>query len=86
MLVPLLGQSGFTNAQINETGSKAAYSTPEAEGISSRDILNFVEALEVAQPDAIHSVMLRRHGHLFVLSYPPEAYRQYHTEVSHPSV
>ncbi len=38
------------------------FGTPEAEGISSRAILDFVEALEKEQPDAIHSIMLRRHG------------------------
>ena len=39
-----------------------AYSTPEAGGISSSAILDFVEALEREQKDAIHSIMLRRHG------------------------
>jgi len=38
------------------------YSTPEAMGISSSAILDFVEALEREQKDAIHSIMLRRHG------------------------
>jgi len=37
-------------------------STPEAEGISSGAILNFIEAAEKEQPDALHSVMILRHG------------------------
>lgn len=37
-------------------------STPEAEGISSGAILDFVEALDNEMPDQIHSLMLRRHG------------------------
>jgi CubicO group peptidase (beta-lactamase class C family) len=61
-LIPLLGLSSCTTPQNKYTTSTPAYCTPEEAGISSRDILNFVEALEEAQPDAIHSVMLRRHG------------------------
>jgi len=52
VLVCLLGLSTFAYAQ----------STPEEQGISSRSVLQFIEALEKAQPDAIHSVMIRRHG------------------------
>jgi len=52
ILVCLLGLSTFSIAQ----------STPEEQGISSRSIVQFIEALEEAQPDAIHSVMIRRHG------------------------
>ncbi len=37
-------------------------SSPEAQGISSRAILDFVEALDEEMPDEIHSMMLRRHG------------------------
>lgn len=37
-------------------------STPEAEGISSQAILNFVESAEKEQPDALHSFILVRHG------------------------
>lgn len=37
-------------------------STPEAEGISSEGILNFIEAAEKEQPDALHSMMIVRHG------------------------
>ncbi len=42
--------------------NEQAFSTPEAEGISSRAILDFVEALDHEMPDQIHSMMLRRHG------------------------
>lgn len=52
ILVCLLGLSSFAIAQ----------DTPEEQGISSRSIVKFIEALEKAQPDAIHSVMIRRHG------------------------
>jgi CubicO group peptidase (beta-lactamase class C family) len=52
ILVCLLGLSTFAIAQ----------DTPEEQGISSRSIVKFIEALEKAQPDAIHSVMIRRHG------------------------
>ncbi|MBN2003042.1 MAG: serine hydrolase [Anaerolineae bacterium] len=37
-------------------------STPEAQGIASQTILDFVEALETALPEALHSLMLVRHG------------------------
>ena len=63
-LIPLLGIDACTTAQSNATNSTIGHSTPEEAGISSRDILHFVEALEAAQPDAIHSVMLRRHGNI----------------------
>jgi len=52
ILVCLLGLSTLTLAQ----------DTPEDQGISSRSIVEFFEALEKAQPDALHSVMIRRHG------------------------
>jgi CubicO group peptidase (beta-lactamase class C family) len=37
--------------------------TPEAEGLSSAQLLAFVEALE-SKIDAVHSVMVLRHGHV----------------------
>lgn len=37
-------------------------STPEAEGISSQAILDFIEVAEKEQPDALHSMMIVRHG------------------------
>ena len=52
ILVCLLGLSTLTIAQ----------DTPEEQGISSRSIVEFFEALEKAHPDALHSVMIRRHG------------------------
>jgi CubicO group peptidase (beta-lactamase class C family) len=47
------------SAQNNEI---LAPSTPEAQGISSKAILNFIEAAEEQQPNALHSFMLLRHG------------------------
>lgn len=46
-----------------EAGAAAApsRSTPEAEGVDSGGVLRFVEALE-NNVDAVHSVMLVRHG------------------------
>ena len=38
------------------------YSTPEAEGVSSKGILRFIDAAEKEQPDALHSMMIVRHG------------------------
>ena len=52
ILVCLLGLSTLAITQ----------DTPEEQGISSRSIVQFIEALEKAQPDAVHSVMIRRHG------------------------
>ncbi len=60
-LVSLLGFTACTNP-ATDSSQNSTYSTPEEEGISSRAILQFIEALEEAQPDAIHSVMIRRHG------------------------
>lgn len=40
-----------------------ARTTPEAEGLSSARLLAFVEALE-SKIDAVHSVMVLRHGHV----------------------
>jgi CubicO group peptidase (beta-lactamase class C family) len=37
-------------------------STPEAQGVSSTSILDFVNAAEKEQPDALHSLMIVRHG------------------------
>ncbi len=64
ILVPLLGLTVCTTSQKDEPSGNTGYSTPEMEGISSRALLQFVEALEEAQPDALHSVMLRRHGNI----------------------
>ena len=69
-LLSLLTLLGLTS--LNPSG----YSTPEEEGISSRSILQFIEALEEAQPDALHSVMIRRHGQIVAqgwwVPYAPE--------------
>jgi CubicO group peptidase (beta-lactamase class C family) len=60
-LVSFLGLTACTNP-ATDSNQNTAFSTPEEEGISSQAILQFIEALEEAQPDAIHSVMIRRHG------------------------
>jgi CubicO group peptidase (beta-lactamase class C family) len=54
--------SGCTPSEKELQNTDKAYSTPETGGISSGAILDFVEALEREQKDAIHSIMLRRHG------------------------
>jgi CubicO group peptidase (beta-lactamase class C family) len=64
ILVPLLGFTTCTPSPEEESSTNTGYSTPEEEGISSRSILEFIEALEEAQPDALHSVMIRRHGNI----------------------
>ena len=43
--------------------SRFPYSTPEAQGVSSTAIHNFVAALE-RDVEAVHSLMLLRHGHV----------------------
>ena len=62
LLVSLFLLISCKGSEKDLTDPGKAYSTPEAEGISSHGILNFVDALEREQPDAIHSIMLRRHG------------------------
>lgn len=37
-------------------------STPESQGISSQAILDFIEAAETQQPNALHSLIVARHG------------------------
>lgn len=60
ILVPLLVLSSCSTAPKEKSSS--TYSTPEREGLSSSAILDLVNALEKAQPDALHSIMLRRNG------------------------
>jgi len=62
ILVSIPGITTYANSPNSDSANNTAYSTPEEQGISSRSILKFIEALEEAQPDAIHSVMIRRHG------------------------
>lgn len=62
ILLPLVLLSSCSTNQKEDSTQSSIYSTPEAEGISSQSILDLVAALEEAQPDAIHSIMLRRHG------------------------
>lgn len=62
LIVLLFFLSACTPVKKELPDIKKDYSTPEAMGVSSRAILNFVEALEREQNNAIHSFMLRRHG------------------------
>jgi CubicO group peptidase (beta-lactamase class C family) len=55
-----LGACNLTEKELQDNDH--SISSPEAQGMSSRSILEFVEALENELPDAIHSLMLRRHG------------------------
>ncbi len=41
---------------------EAGVASPESQGISSEAILAFIDALEEQQPDAIHSLMIRRNN------------------------
>ncbi len=66
ILIPFLGLPGCNITSESELADHAGYSTPEKEGISSKAILKLVEAMEEAQPDALHSLMLRRHGKIVV--------------------
>ena len=47
-----------------QTNENLGQSTPEAEGVSSKAILDFIEAAEKEQPDALHSMMIVRHGNI----------------------
>src|ERR1700733_5203657 len=50
--------SFYSNAQ---TGTLLPRNTPEAEGVSSTDILNFINASEKSKNE-LHSIMVLRHG------------------------
>ena len=77
ILVPVLGLTTCTPSPKEEASNNTGYSTPEEEGISSKSILEFIEALEETQDDAIHSVMIRRHGNIVAQGwwapYSPES-------------
>lgn len=64
LISSLLIISACTPAENELQNIKEGYSTPETEGISSGAILEFIEAMEREQKDAIHSIMLRRHGRI----------------------
>ena len=61
ILIILLLFSCNVEQQVQQT-ELLGKSTPEAEGISSRAISIFIEAAEQEQPDALHSLMIVRHG------------------------
>lgn len=62
ILVCLLGISACNTPDTGSTDQHTGYSTPEKEGIPSASILALIETLEKTQPDALHSLMIRRHG------------------------
>jgi CubicO group peptidase (beta-lactamase class C family) len=43
--------------------------TPESQGISSKAILEFIEAIESERPDDLHSIIILRHGHKITETY-----------------
>ena len=51
------------SARLSAQGTPLPRSTPEHEGVSSAGILDFVQAADSAI-DAMHSVMVVRHGHV----------------------
>jgi CubicO group peptidase (beta-lactamase class C family) len=48
-------------SSIAQTGTSLPRSTPEAEGVSSADVLKFIKASE-ASKNELHSFMILRHG------------------------
>jgi len=67
LFISFLLLSGCASSQ--KIISSSTQITPEAQGISSSAILGFVDALEKELPDAIHSIMLRRHGKIIAEGY-----------------
>ncbi|MEZ5070794.1 MAG: serine hydrolase [Bacteroidales bacterium] len=49
-------------ASTDQKPADAGVATPESQGISSQAILDLIDAFEKDQPDAIHSLMIRRHN------------------------
>ncbi|MCK5468274.1 MAG: serine hydrolase, partial [Cyclobacteriaceae bacterium] len=62
-----------------QTNEILGYSTPEAEGVSSKAIINFIEAAEKEQPDALHSLMVVRHGKIIAEGW----WNPYNAETPH---
>ena len=68
---PCLGQEAQTNYS-QYAGTPLPRSTPEAEGISSEAVLQFVQAAD--KINTLHSFMLVRHGHVIAEAWwKPEA-------------
>jgi len=63
----LLSLIFFTGCKNSDT--KTEKTTPESLGISSRSILNFIDAAEKTRPDDLHSFMLLRHGKIVAEAY-----------------
>ena len=66
LLVALLSLNLSTNAQTSSAGLPR--STPEGQGISSASLQTFIDAAD-QQIDAMHSVMIIRHGHIVAEGY-----------------
>jgi CubicO group peptidase (beta-lactamase class C family) len=47
-----------------EVSNDQSVRSPEAEGISSHAILDFLEAVDREMPDELHSIIIRRHGNV----------------------
>lgn len=62
ILLSILSACTISEKKSQDPGKN--HRAPEADGISSRAILDFVEVLEKEQEDAIHSFILRRHGRI----------------------
>ena len=52
----------------NYTSGKLV-STPEEQGISSESIIRFIDAMEKEQPNALHSLIIQRHGAIVAEGY-----------------
>lgn len=59
-------------------GSKLPRSTPEAQGVHSEGIVNFLRAIE-ASTHEFHSFMMLRHGHVIAEGW----WAPYHAELNH---
>jgi CubicO group peptidase (beta-lactamase class C family) len=64
ILVSILGLNACSTQNNSDIAATGSISTPEEAGISSAAILQFIEAIEKDQPDALHSLMIRRHGRI----------------------
>ncbi|MFO7668801.1 MAG: serine hydrolase [Bacteroidales bacterium] len=62
-----------------EVSNDQSVRSPEAEGISSRAILDFLEAVDNEMPDELHSFMLRRHGNVVAQGW----WAPYEAEIPH---
>jgi CubicO group peptidase (beta-lactamase class C family) len=77
LLAPLIGTMILAAVPGANAGMPLPRSTPEAQGISSRSVREFVEAAD--QINTLHSFMLVRHGHVIAEGWwRPEAADRQH--------